>query len=127
MQIDTPAQTEAAQPLLLAAGLPCDDVFSRPDLTLFGIQQHGQWLTVAGIKRHGQTIALLAATRSQVDAAYQAALAHGGRSEGAPGLRPHYHAHYYGAYFRDPDGNKLCVACHEADATPTAGPDRTTT
>lgn len=32
-----------------------------------------------------------------------------------PGLRPHYHAHYYGAYFRDPDGNKLCVACHEAE------------
>jgi len=29
-----------------------------------------------------------------------------------PGLRPEYHAHYYGAYFWDPDGNKLCVACH---------------
>lgn len=37
---------------------------------------------------------------------------HGGSSEGAPGLRPDYHEHYYGAYFRDPDGNKLCVACH---------------
>jgi lactoylglutathione lyase len=32
---------------------------------------------------------------------------------GAPGLRPAYHADYYGAYFRDPDGNKLCVVCHE--------------
>ena len=41
-----------------------------------------------------------------------AALAHGGTCEGSPGLRPEYHAHYYGAYFRDPDGNKLCVACH---------------
>ncbi|WP_157810516.1 hypothetical protein [Achromobacter ruhlandii] len=29
-----------------------------------------------------------------------------------PGLRPHYHADYYGAYFRDPDGNKLCVVSH---------------
>jgi hypothetical protein len=37
-----------------------------------------------------------------------------GVSEGAPGLRPDYHADYYGAYFRDPDGNKLCVVCHEA-------------
>lgn len=38
------------------------------------------------------------------------ALAGGGRCEGLPGLRPEYHPHYYGAYFRDPDGNKLCVA-----------------
>ncbi|MFN4238808.1 MAG: arsenic resistance N-acetyltransferase ArsN2 [Vogesella sp.] len=53
MQINTLPQAEAAQPLLHAAGLPCDDVFSRPDLTLFGIQQHGQWLAVAGIERHG--------------------------------------------------------------------------
>jgi catechol 2,3-dioxygenase-like lactoylglutathione lyase family enzyme len=35
-----------------------------------------------------------------------------GESDGAPGLRPEYYEHYYGAYFRDPDGNKLCVACH---------------
>jgi len=40
------------------------------------------------------------------------ALASGGVSEGAPGLRPEYHANYYGAYFRDTEGNKLCVACH---------------
>ena len=32
--------------------------------------------------------------------------------KGRPGLRPEYHANYYGAYFRDPDGNKLCVASH---------------
>jgi lactoylglutathione lyase len=65
---------------------------------------------------NGQMVALLAATRAQVDAAHALALAHGGRCEGPPGLRPHYHANYYGAYFRDPDGNKLCVACHEAVA-----------
>lgn len=61
---------------------------------------------------NGQMVAFLAATRAQVDRAHAAALAHGGRCEGAPGLRPEYHANYYGAYFRDPDGNKLCVACH---------------
>jgi lactoylglutathione lyase len=61
-------------------------------------------------------VALLAATRAQVDAAHALALAYGGRCEGPPGLRPQYHANYYGAYFRDPDGNKLCVACHEAVA-----------
>lgn len=63
---------------------------------------------------NGQMVAFLAATRAQVDAAWRTALAHGGTDEGAPGLRPHYHAHYYGAYFRDPDGNKLAVACHQA-------------
>ncbi|HSV50647.1 MAG TPA: VOC family protein [Burkholderiaceae bacterium] len=61
---------------------------------------------------NGQMIAFMAATRPMVHAAHQAALEHGGTCEGPPGLRPQYHAHYYGAYFRDPDGNKICVACH---------------
>lgn len=61
---------------------------------------------------NGQMTAFLAPDRAAVDAAYALALAHGGSSEGEPGLRPHYHAHYYGAYVRDPDGNKLCVVCH---------------
>ncbi len=65
---------------------------------------------------NGQMIALLAATRAMVDRTYLAALAHGGICEGEPGLRPHYHPNYYGAYFRDPDGNKLCVCCHESEA-----------
>jgi len=47
-----------------------------------------------------------------VDRAHATALAQGGACEGPPGLRPHYHADYYGAYFRDPEGNKLCVCCH---------------
>ena len=62
---------------------------------------------------NGTMVAFMAASRAQVDAACATALAHGGTPEGAPGPRPEYHAHYYGAYFRDPDGNKLCVACHE--------------
>ena len=62
---------------------------------------------------NGQMTAFQVDRRMLVDAAHAAALAHGGRCEGPPGLRPHYHAHYYGAYSRDPDGNKLGVACHE--------------
>ena len=65
---------------------------------------------------NGQMVAFLAESRGLVDRAYAVALANGGTSEGAPGLRPEYHEHYYGAYFRDPDGNKLCVACHSASA-----------
>ena len=64
---------------------------------------------------NGQMVAFLASSRAMVDAAYAVALQYGGSSEGAPGLRAQYHANYYGAYFRDPDGNKLCVACHTAE------------
>jgi len=63
---------------------------------------------------NGQMIAFLAANRAQVDSAYSTAIQLGGSDEGVPGLRPEYHANYYGAYFRDPEGNKVCVACHAA-------------
>jgi lactoylglutathione lyase len=66
-------------------------------------------------KGNGQMTAFLAESQALVDAVYDAALAHGGVSEGAPGLLPEYHENYYGAYFRDPDGNKLCIACHTAE------------
>jgi catechol 2,3-dioxygenase-like lactoylglutathione lyase family enzyme len=62
---------------------------------------------------NGQMVAFMAPTAEVVRECYETALAHGGVCEGTPGLRPQYHEHYYGAYFRDPDGNKLCVACHE--------------
>ena len=64
---------------------------------------------------NGQMVAFLAPTRAHVINAYDLALANGGMCEGSPGLRPQYQEHYFGAYFRDPDGNKLCVACHMAE------------
>lgn len=64
---------------------------------------------------NGQMSAFLASSREQVRQAHAAALAAGGTCEGEPGLRPHYHANYFGAYFRDPDGNKLCVVCHQPE------------
>jgi catechol 2,3-dioxygenase-like lactoylglutathione lyase family enzyme len=64
---------------------------------------------------NGQMIAFEAANRALVDLAHAHALAHGGRDEGKPGPRPQYHPNYYGAYFRDPDGNKFCVVCHAAE------------
>lgn len=60
----------------------------------------------------GQMTAFLAPSRPVVDRAYAVALENGGSSEGLPGLRPENHENFYGAYFRDPDGNKLCVVCH---------------
>jgi catechol 2,3-dioxygenase-like lactoylglutathione lyase family enzyme len=61
---------------------------------------------------NGQMTALLAHDRDTVDRCHTIALANGGMCDGPPGLRLHYHPHYYGAYFRDPDGNKICVCCH---------------
>jgi catechol 2,3-dioxygenase-like lactoylglutathione lyase family enzyme len=62
---------------------------------------------------NGQMIAFAAPDPATVRRAYDRALAEGGTCEGPPGPRPQYHANYYGAYFRDPDGNKLCVASHQ--------------
>ena len=62
---------------------------------------------------NGITIGLEADTRSAVDAAYAAGIAAGGKDEGKPGLRTHYHPNYYGAYVRDPEGNKVCIVCHK--------------
>ena len=64
---------------------------------------------------NGSMVAFMAATREQVRRVYAVAIASGGTCHGAPGLRPEYHQNYYGAYFRDPDGNKLCVASHVAE------------
>ncbi|MGH6652585.1 MAG: VOC family protein [Sphingopyxis sp.] len=61
---------------------------------------------------NGTHVAFVAADRPTVDAFHAAALAHGGSDEGGPGLRPHYHPDYYGAYVRDPEGNKLQAVCH---------------
>ena len=58
------------------------------------------------------TIEILAETRAAVDAFHAAALEMGGTSDGEPGPRPHYHPNYYGAYVRDPEGNKIQAVCH---------------
>ena len=64
---------------------------------------------------NGQMVALLASSSDMVDRSHAKALSAGARCEGAPRLRPHYHPHYYGAYFRDLDGNKICVCFHGAE------------
>jgi lactoylglutathione lyase len=66
---------------------------------------------------NGQMVAFSAATREMVRQAYAKAISHGATCEGPPGLRPQYHPDYYGAYFRDLDGNKLCVVCHSHEGT----------
>jgi catechol 2,3-dioxygenase-like lactoylglutathione lyase family enzyme len=60
-------------------------------------------------------VAFVAANRADVRAFYEAALAAGGKDNGAPGLRPQYHANYYGAFVFDPDGNNAEAVCHLAE------------
>jgi catechol 2,3-dioxygenase-like lactoylglutathione lyase family enzyme len=57
-------------------------------------------------------VAFVAPSRAAVDAFYRAALAAGGKDNGPPGLRPHYHANYYGAFVLDLDGNNVEAVCH---------------
>ena len=64
---------------------------------------------------NGQMLALLAKSRAKVDQVHALAIDGGAIDEGKPGLRPHYHPNFYGAYFRDLDGNKICIVCHNPD------------
>jgi catechol 2,3-dioxygenase-like lactoylglutathione lyase family enzyme len=57
-------------------------------------------------------VAFVAPSRAAVDAFHAAAIKAGGRDNGAPGLRPHYHANYYAAFVFDPDGNNVEAVCH---------------
>lgn len=58
-------------------------------------------------------LAFAAENRAQVDAFYQAAIAAGGKDNGAPGLRQHYHANYYAAFVIGPDGHNVEAVCHK--------------
>jgi catechol 2,3-dioxygenase-like lactoylglutathione lyase family enzyme len=77
------------------------------------------WIVLPFNKRrasigNGSMVALEATTRAAVDAFHAAALASGGIDEGAPGLRS-YHAHFYAAYVRDLDGNKISAVCESPE------------
>lgn len=58
-------------------------------------------------------VAFRASGRQLVRDFYAAAIAAGGKDNGPPGPRPHYHEHYYGAFVLDPDGNNIEAVCHE--------------
>lgn len=77
------------------------------------------WVTLPFNKKaatigNGSMVALDAPSRAAVDAFHAAGIAAGGTDDGQPGLRP-YHASFYAAYVRDPDGNKLSAVCERAE------------
>ncbi len=80
-------------------------VTGKPQFWIYG----GYGKAVPGTGAH---LAFVAPDRPSVDAFHREALARGARDEGKPGLRPEYHANYYGAFVFDPDGHKLEACCH---------------
>ncbi|MCQ4328004.1 VOC family protein [Stutzerimonas stutzeri] len=69
------------------------------------------WLHDAPVPSHGVHIALIAQSHEAVDAFHAAAMVAGGKDNGAPGIRPHYHSDYYAAYVLGPDGVNLEAVC----------------
>lgn len=81
-------------------------------MTIFSLEKptDGQPASVG----NGVHVCFAAGTRAQVDEFYRVALANGGTDAGPPGLRPQYDANYYGAFVRDPDGNKIEAVSFQA-------------
>ena len=70
------------------------------------------WISLREVLHSGSHVAFVADDRETVDRFHQAALLAGGRDNGQPGLRPHYHQNYYGAFVLDPDGHNIEAVCH---------------
>ncbi len=104
--------------------------FYGPALAPLGIGVIMEWQGHVGMGRAGRPqfwfsasttpssplhIAFEAENREQVRAFYAAALRAGASDNGPPGLRPHYHSHYYGAFVIDPNGHNIEAVCHKPE------------
>ena len=100
--------------VMAALGVPC--VWRETKAIGYGARAAGQgYLTVAecpGVVADRRHWCFSAKDRAAVRAFHAAGLVAGGQDDGAPGLRPHYHADYYGAFLLDPDGNRVEAVCH---------------
>ncbi|MFC3651982.1 VOC family protein [Dyella humi] len=73
------------------------------------------WISKGVPNQPRMHVAFRVNSRATVDAFYKAAMAAGGRDNGTPGIRPHYHQHYYGAFVLDPDGHNVEAVCHSPE------------
>jgi catechol 2,3-dioxygenase-like lactoylglutathione lyase family enzyme len=89
-------------------------VLDSPDYLGFGEEARGIPFFFLAVREtsHRVHVAFTAPDRAAVDAFHAAALHAGGVDNGAPGLRPQYHEHYYGAFAFDADGNNIEAVCH---------------
>ena len=92
-----------------------ESVNGRTDVAGFGEPPKPDFWVIKGTPNKPPIhIAFRVVNRAMVDAFYQAAIAAGGRDNGSPGVRPHYHPNYYGAFVLDPDGHNIEAVCHQA-------------
>jgi catechol 2,3-dioxygenase-like lactoylglutathione lyase family enzyme len=107
--------TQALAPLgyTLVMEIDAEQTESRASAAGFGAGGKPDfWIGGEGGLEKVVHVAIVAKDRASVDAFHRAALAAGGKDNGAPGLRPHYHANYYGAFVLDPDGHNIEAVCH---------------
>jgi catechol 2,3-dioxygenase-like lactoylglutathione lyase family enzyme len=108
-------QTLAAIGYALLMEFPAS-VTGHTDVAGFGEPPKADFWVSEGKPNHPPMhVAFRVSSRAQVDAFYKAALAAGARDNGAPGIRPHYHEHYYGAFVLDPDGHNIEAVCHSPE------------
>jgi len=118
---DLPRAARFYDAVMAALGVPC--VWREEAAIGYGLRSSAEddghsYLTIratgAAIGADRRHWCFRAPSRAAVDAFHAAGVAHGGANDGAPGLRSQYHAHYYAAFLRDPDGNRVEAVCHRA-------------
>ena len=91
-------------------------VVESPEFVAFGKAGRARlWLGTSGSPPSGAHLAFVAANRAEVRAFFSAALGAGGTDNGGPGLRPHYHPNYYGAFVLDPDRHNVEAVCRNPE------------
>jgi catechol 2,3-dioxygenase-like lactoylglutathione lyase family enzyme len=97
----------------LGIDLLSEMTFGRDRIGGFGKDGRPTFWISNGAAGRGEThVAFIAASRAEVEAFYSVALSMGGRDNGPPGIRAHYHPNYYGAFVLDPDGHNIEAVCH---------------
>ena len=112
---------EASKAFFLSALKPLGIAIVSEGLPTYGIELSADGKSSLCLHQTEQTpahlhLAFTAESRQQVEAFYRAALAAGGKDNGAPGLRPQYHANYYAAFVIGPDGHNIEAVCHVREA-----------
>lgn len=109
--------TAARAPLAYALMMEVTDEITggHGDHAGFGAGQPDFWIGTGKARASGVHLAFRAEKRATLRAFHAAALAAGGRDNGAPGLRPQYHPDDYGAFVLDPDGNNIEAVCHDPE------------
>lgn len=109
---------KALTPLGISVIMEVTPEMAGEDIHAAGFGENGKpyfWIGTGDKSKGGQHVAFVAQSRQEVEAFYRAALAAGGRDNGGPGLRPHYHPDYYGAFVFDLDGNNIEAVCHKPE------------